>query len=115
MTVKRIPRSLCRPAFYRAELVGAPSWKAEGSTAGDAKRKLRELLDEHLNDPGHSVIVCVDGTVIVVEHGGYSQYRDGQHVGSCLYGDMTKREAALKALKHAGESYGGVVWSYPRV
>lgn len=98
--------------FYRAYLTDAPSWQADGPTHAAAVAGLREVVAGRLNDDGHTVIVCKDGTVIVAEHDRYASYRDGRYCGSSIYGpDTNRREVAEHARQHAEQSYGGVVWS----
>ncbi len=86
-----------------------------------AKNKLRPLLVQEINDAltehrnyQRRVIGCQSGEVLIVHfrygNWGYDIAGEGR-AGCCTCsGFKTFEQAVEKALDHAGQSYGGILW-----
>ena len=86
-----------------------------------AKNKLRPLLSQEITDAltehrnyQRRVIACKTGEVLVVHfrygNWGYDIAREGQTGCSSCYGNDNFEETVTRAISHADQAFGGVLW-----
>ena len=90
-------------------------------SVNNAKNKLRPLLMQEMNDAltehrnyQRRVIATKNGEVFVVYfrhgHWGYDIAREGQTGCSSSWGSETFDETVKRAVSHANQAFGGVLW-----
>lgn len=94
------------PGSVRIAGVGAKSRRALRDKVDAAMREAMERAETI-----RRIIGCTDGTVLLVERGGYAICGPGRTFACGTYG-APGDDWSARARHHAEQSYGGVAWEH---